>query len=191
MYNGIRLVNLYAPSGTEKRQEREKFFNINLPHLLPGSHMDLILVGDFNCVLSHSDATGQRNYSRALDKLVTGLDLYDFGERTSTRLSFAHYTPRGSSRIDRIYISNTLKRKRQGVATVAADFTDHLAVVLRMASTDPIPTSGRGFWQMNSAVLGDVGFRQILQGKWETWRGHRKYYPTAVMWWEGYIKSMR
>jgi hypothetical protein len=43
---------------------------------------------------------------------------------------------------------------------------------------------------MNNAVLGEVGFRQILQGKWETWRGHRKYYPTAVMWWERYVKRM-
>jgi len=57
-------------------------------------------------VLSHSDATGQRNYSRALDKLVIGLGVYDIGEQTSARPTFTHYTPRGASRLDRIYISH-------------------------------------------------------------------------------------
>jgi hypothetical protein len=90
----------------------------------------------------------------------------------------------------RIYISNKLQRKKQRVATVAAAFTEHLAVVPQMTSSDPIPTRGRGFWRMKSAVLGDVGFRQILQGKWKTRQGHRKYYPTAVMRWERYVKRM-
>jgi hypothetical protein len=47
-YNGICLVNIYAPSGVEKRREREQFFNIDLPYLLPGGHMDFNLAGDFN-----------------------------------------------------------------------------------------------------------------------------------------------
>jgi hypothetical protein len=136
--------------------------------------MDFIFAGDFNFVLSHSVATVHRNYSRALDKLVTGLDLHGVGERMSTRPSFTHYTPRGASRLD-LYISNTLQRKKQGVATVAVVFTDHLAVVLQMASSDTIPTRGTGFWRMNNAVRGDVGLRHILQDKWETWRGHRKH----------------
>jgi hypothetical protein len=62
-------------------QERESFYNTDLLYLLPGYHTDIILAGDFNFVLSHSDATGQRNYSRALDKLLTGVRLYDIGEQ--------------------------------------------------------------------------------------------------------------
>ena len=33
-YQGIWLVNLYAPSGTANRQEREDFHNTELIHLL-------------------------------------------------------------------------------------------------------------------------------------------------------------
>ena len=73
---------------------------------------------------------------------------------------------------------------------MVAAFTDHLAIVLRMASSDPIPTRGRGYWRMNTAVLGEGSFRQLLQCKWETWWSHRKYYPTALMWWERYVKRM-
>jgi len=30
-FQGVRLVNIYAPSGVEKRQEREDFFNQSYP----------------------------------------------------------------------------------------------------------------------------------------------------------------
>ena len=33
-FQGTRIVNIYAPSGAEKRQERERFFNQDVTHLL-------------------------------------------------------------------------------------------------------------------------------------------------------------
>jgi hypothetical protein len=189
-YNGISLINIYAPSGFERKQERESFYNTDLSYLLPGYHTDIILAGDFNCMLSHSDVTGQRNYSRALDKLVTGLRLHDIEEQNSAPPSFTHYTPRGAYRLHRIYISNMLQRKKQGVSTVVAAFTDHLAIVLRMASSDPLPKRGRGYWRVNTSILGEGSFRRLLPCKWDTWRSHRKYYPTALLWWERYVKRM-
>jgi hypothetical protein len=73
--------------------------------------------------------------------------------------------------------------------TVVAAFTDHLAIILRMASSEPIPIRGRGQWRMNNAVLRDTGFQRLLKQKWGKWRNHRKYYPTAVLWWERCVKS--
>jgi hypothetical protein len=72
----------HMPLRAQRKKEREKFYNNDLPYLLLGYHTELNLAGDFNCALSHSDATGQRNYSRVLDKLVTGFGLYDVGEQT-------------------------------------------------------------------------------------------------------------
>jgi exonuclease III len=83
-FQGTCLINLYALPGAEKKQEREQFYNNELTYLLPITHSDLILVGDFNCVLSHSDTTGQRNYSKALDNLVTGLGLSDLSNERET-----------------------------------------------------------------------------------------------------------
>jgi hypothetical protein len=85
MYKGTCLVNKYGPSGAKRKHEREGFYNVDVPYLLPATQTDVILAGHFNCVLSHSDATGQRKYSRVLDILVTGLGLYDVGGTTSTR----------------------------------------------------------------------------------------------------------
>ena len=50
-YRGIWWGNVYAPSGTIKRREREHFYNNELPYLLRVSPSNLIVGGDFKCVL--------------------------------------------------------------------------------------------------------------------------------------------
>ena len=139
-----------SPSGDEGKQEIECFYNVYVPYISLATQIDLILAGDFNCVLLHSDATGKRIYSRALDNLVTGLVLYDVGGMKSTRLTFTHFTPTGASRLDRIYISPTLQRKKERAETVVAAFTEHHAVVMRMETSDPMPAWGKGLWRMNN-----------------------------------------
>jgi hypothetical protein len=121
---------------------------------------------------------------------VTILGLSDVGESTTTAPFYTHYTTTGASRLDRINISPTLQRKRRRVEMIVATFTDHLAVVMRMESNDPELTSGRGFWRMNTTLLRETDFKQLLQEKWEYWRTHKKYYPTTLMWWERYVKRM-
>jgi len=71
-YRGIWLVNVYAPSVTAKRQERERFHNSELPYLLRASPSNMIVGGDFNCVLNQTESTGHFNYSKALDGLISG-----------------------------------------------------------------------------------------------------------------------
>jgi len=88
---------------------------------------------------------------------------------------FTHYTPTGASCLDRIYISPTLRRKKLWVDTLVAAFTDHLAIVLRIESSDPILIRGRELWRMNTTILDEAGFRQLLQVKWDYWRTHKKY----------------
>ena len=45
-YNGIRLVNVYAPAGTAKRTDRERFFNSELPALFYNTSQSILLGGD-------------------------------------------------------------------------------------------------------------------------------------------------
>jgi exonuclease III len=53
---GVWLVNTYATSGAEKRQEGEGLYNIDLPYLL--RVIPTTIVGrDFNCVLTKTDCT--------------------------------------------------------------------------------------------------------------------------------------
>jgi exonuclease III len=77
MFSGVWIINVYAPSGAEKRSEWEQFFNKNITCLLMTATNDIHLAGDFNCVISLSDCTGTPNVSRALQTLLKGLGLHD------------------------------------------------------------------------------------------------------------------
>ena len=115
-FHGIFIVNIYAPSGAERRQEREAFYNTEVVQLIPSSSTAMRLAGDFNCVITNDDCTGQRNYSRTLARLIHGL--VDVWETTPTRTAYTHYTATGASRIDRIYVTHDLRRRQQGAETV-------------------------------------------------------------------------
>jgi exonuclease III len=60
-HNGIQIINIYAPSGTEKRNEREDFFNMELPHILPTTDTDMIIAGDFKCIVERTESTKRTN----------------------------------------------------------------------------------------------------------------------------------
>jgi exonuclease III len=132
---GVWIINVYAPSGAEKRNEREAFLNKDITHLLPQVNNIIIMAGDCNCVTSPSETTGASNMRRALTSLLRGIGLQDTWEGNPARPIFTHYTSGGASRIDRIYITDDLRDPKQGAEIIPAAFTDHLAVTLRKNSS--------------------------------------------------------
>ena len=163
--NGIRVVNIYAPSGSEKRREREAFYNGEVVTLIPPTVTEMILARDFNCVLSKADCTGQINHTKAFERLVGGLELRDAWDATPKRIVFTHYTTKGASRIDRMYITENLRRTQQGAEAVAAAFADHMAIMLRLSIDIPCVMRGKGYWRMNVSYLSDPHFQHRLQEK--------------------------
>jgi exonuclease III len=129
----IHVVNIYDPSGTSKRLETETFFNNDLPYLLDMASEDILLGGDFNCVLDAGDSTGHGSYSRSLSMLIYGYSLRDAWQARPGNTAYTHYTAHGATRLDRFYLTEGLLRRKTGVATVAAAFTDQLAVILRLS----------------------------------------------------------
>jgi hypothetical protein len=183
------IINIYAPSGAERKNERETFYTTDILHLLPPPGGDMILGGDFNCVLLREDATGQPMLSRALDILVRGLQLVDAWDQKA-RPIFTHYTTLGATRIDRFYVTRTLSERKTGVETVSAALTDHFAVILRMRLDAPILVMGKGMWRMNVSLLRDKEFYTAMRMMWTKCKLHRKAYPSSVMWWVRNVKSM-
>jgi len=80
--------------------------------------------------------------------------------------------------------------QKQGIETMAAAFTDHMAVVLRIATDDPIMIHGTGYWTMNTTLRRQNAVQQNLQIQWTKWKTHQKFYPNHVTWWERYVKPM-
>jgi hypothetical protein len=58
VFCGIRIINIYAPSGTAKRTEPEHFFNAELPVLFSKYTHPIVIGRDFNCILQRIDSTG-------------------------------------------------------------------------------------------------------------------------------------
>ena len=146
----------------------------------------MIPAGEFNCVITNDECTGQRNFSRALARLIQGLDLIDVWEATPTRTAYTHYTD--TSRIDRIYVTDDLRRRQQGAETVGAAFTDHFTVILRLTMDVSCSPRGKWYWRMNVSFLNDPAFLQTTKENWEEWRTHMKCYPNGVMWRCRYVK---
>jgi exonuclease III len=170
LFKDTWIMNIYAPSGAEKRQEREAFFTHDLAHLLPASSSDLLLAGDFNCVTSPSDCTGTPNLSKALSSIITGLALHDVYDTRHPQPPYTHYTNNDATRIDRIYLTDPLRKCKQGAETIVAPFSDHFAVVVRL--TYPYQTVPRKIrqWKMNISLLEDSVFRDTLQRLWTKWK---------------------
>jgi exonuclease III len=188
LYNGIRLVNLYAPSGTAKRTEREHFYNTELTALLHTPHTALLIGGDFNCVLQPADTTGQYTTSRALSELIHGLQLTDAWQQDPQRPVFTHHSPSGASRIDRFYASHEVLRYKTGIEIVPAPYTDHEAVVLRLLLPARERGLRRGRWRTNPRLFTDTHILNRIRGEWERWKTSRRYYANEVMWWERCVK---
>jgi hypothetical protein len=97
----IHVVNIYALSGTSKRLERETFFNKNLTYLLDVVSEDILLGGDFNCVLDAGDSTGHGTYSRSPSTLIHGCSLRDVWQARPGNTAYTLYTVHGATRLDR------------------------------------------------------------------------------------------
>jgi len=104
----------------------------------------MIVGGDFNCILSQADCTGNMNYSKALDKMVRGFELTDVWAPAQTRAIYTHYNPHGAARLDNLYVSPDLRNRKIGVETVITAFTDHLTVCLCITIDAPLLPQGRG-----------------------------------------------
>lgn len=186
---GIRVINIYAPSGAEKRHDRENFFNVELAYLLSNSHTHLILGGDFNCVLAPEDCTGRYNYSRTLDRLIQGLRLKDVWQERTQRRIYTHYTYQGAARLDRMYVSEDLYRKKTGATTIFAPFTDHMAATVRITLNAPMVRRGKGQWKMNNSLLGEKQFKEDLIASMEKWFKNKRGIGDINQWWDGYVKK--
>ena len=69
---------------------------------------------------------------------------------------YTHHFNNGATRIDLICTTRELLAKKIDIEIVAAAFTDHHAVMLRIAVYTPILRMGRGRWKMNTAMFRDV-----------------------------------
>lgn len=181
------LCNIYAPSGTAARVERERFFNGTIAYYLRHNTQHVILAGDFNCVLRPSDSTGA-NSSPALQATVRQLQLHDVWLKLyPTTPAPTYVTHNASSRLDRIYVSTGLCEHLRNAATHVCAFSDHKALTMRICLPHMGRQQGRGFWSLRPHLLTTENICEF-QIRWQYWTRQRRNYSSWLTWWISYAK---
>jgi len=78
---------------------------------------------------------------------------------------------------------------KQGAETIAAAFTDHLAVLIRLKLPTLITHRGRGRWRINTTLLNDEPFGMKIGDDWDEWKQYIHRCPDIVLWWVHYVKK--
>ena len=125
----VWIINVYAPSGTAMKQERERFFSSELPYVLKYYWVGISIAYWMLQKLPTNSP---------LAELVYGLTLRDTWKGNPTRKVYTHYSASGTTRIDRIYSTRELLERKLSVENAVAPFTDHLAICLRISIDLPI-----------------------------------------------------
>lgn len=185
--NNTTLVNVYAPSGSQLRADRERFYNNTLAFYLRHNTPNIIVGGDFNSVLRPCDATGSNN-SPALQTVVRQLKLCDIWEKLHPRSpGHTYITAQSSSRLDRFYISSNLQSHLRSAETHCCAFTDHKAVTVRLCLPNLGREPGRGFWNLRPHLLTAEHIEEF-QYRWQFWTRDRRNFPSWITWWVHYAK---
>jgi len=82
-----------------------------------------------------------------------------------------------------------LRGRKRGIETAVTAFTDHLAVILRIALDVTIIHRGRSYWKMDEALVREAGVLETVRRRWMCWRRQRNLYPHIGMWWEKVAKN--
>ncbi|XP_062557853.1 uncharacterized protein LOC134222706 [Armigeres subalbatus] len=181
------ICNVYAPSGTAQRAAREDFFNGTLAYYLRHRTANVIIAGDFNCVLRACDSSSP-NTSPSLKTAVQQLQLHDVWEKLCPRdPGFTYINRNAQSRLDRMYVSAGLRNNLQSAYTHVCCFTDHKALTVRLCLPPLGHEPGRGFWALRPHLLTEENVAEFHY-KWQYWTRQRRNYGSWMEWWLSYAK---
>ena len=204
----VTFLNIYAPSGSAKRKEREQMFaNELFQELATAGQAGLPwLAGDWNCLVQENQTTDNYHDKRsaALTDILQSFkytDVYNHLHPGSREYTF-HRAGVAQSRLDRVYCPPGHEGSLVTAVHVAG-LSDHSGVEVQLkmdVEIQPQPRGPRTYWKLNTSILADPrflpSFRRSyseLQEQWEEQQqeqeqGEREELPDpdlgAVRWWE-------
>jgi len=163
----LLLINIYAPA--DSNSARAIFFN-ELREKFSSETLPIILVGDFNCCLSHLDRTRNENTPSqtedvsSLQQLIDSLDLIDCWRDqhpTDTQYTFGRTLNNKISRLDRFYISSSLLHlvKPNSCQIIPNPHSDHNIVKMTLLAPNG-ESRNKTYWKFNNRLLDSVNYRQ-------------------------------
>ena len=193
----ISFINIYAPSGSSKRHERNVFFGEDIFRALSlvpkGS---FFLSGDFNCVLCPRDIENVAGFNQkqcnALKDLIFSFDLIDaFRTKWPNKEEFTFFRQgKAASRLDRFYVPSSYP----GLLSIrhVPSLSDHCAIVLQVHMDVRISISERQkrstYWKLNTAILRDDEFLPSFKSLWKDLEKSQDNMTDIAAWWDIPVK---
>ena len=170
------ILNIYAPSGSDKKVERGFFFARDIFQAFTLGSSPWILGGDFNCVLDKMDIENGTGFNQKrcpqLSDLVSTKNMQDIFRHMYPRTKeFTFFrTNCAPSRLDRFYISREHLKEVCLIQHVAS-LSDHCGVLLDLRVKNVIfskmKPSSITYWKLNTRILKDEDFLDNFAAQWE------------------------
>ena len=163
--------------------------------LTVSSKMDVsvptILCGDFNCVLDRSVDrrwVAQDDYSqesvRALSALLDTAAVTDvcrYLHPSSSSFTWSRWDGTAASRIDLIGCPYAWLSQVSSSDIHPCPFSDHCAISVVFSITEAAQP-GPGVWKLNTSILDDAEYVELISTFWGRWRQAQRGYPSLVKW---------
>ena len=154
-YNAIlKFMNVYAPASATYG-ERDKFFQEDMLFYLRNNVDNIILAGDWNCVITDRDCQSKNiQVSKALLNVIRSLRIKDawFVKHKSVEYTYARQNY--GSRIDRLYVKN-IANFIDKINVVHVSFSDHSSVEMSFNLPD-VPKVGKYYWKLDVSMLDNI-----------------------------------
>ena len=191
---GYALLNVYAPSGSDKKFERGSLFARDIFQAFSlHAASKWIFGGDFNCVLKQIDVENGTGFAQKrcpqLADLVKGKNIDDaFRYLHPDAKEYTFFRPCAApSRLDRFYLSSDLLHRVASVEHVAS-LSDHCGVLLEIFLqnvANPFVRRVRHntYWKLNVSILKDEDFLQNFAELWDLLKMKQGTYLDIADWW--------
>lgn len=187
----VRLINVYCPVDLPERLDL-------LSRLSPllVCNFNIIIGGDFNCLISKKDRKSQTEFyldssSRVLQTIIEDFHLKDvFGVRVSDSDFFTWSSSNFSvrSRIDYCLISKDIKVEDFNLHPVF--FSDHSLLYTEL-DIQAKTNFGKGVWKLNVLLLKEEKIVQRFRGMYRNWQTVKCLYNSVGEWWEDVKKRVK
>ena len=192
----IVFVNIYAPN--DPSQQILFLRDLSSSVLSAYANENLVLGGDFNCVMNAMDKKGGRPFdskNAAVTEFESTIRVHSFVDAWRIvnlhNIGFTWSNPsmKIQSRLDYFFIPKFLQKLIQECRIVSNIFSDHSALILTICFDEETAPRGPGYWRFNNSLLSDneyvayyaLKFQNSLKstkrsktkvcfGKWSTWR---------------------
>ena len=191
----IALLNVYAPSGSDKKHERAVFFSQTIFQTLNIHQASKWIVGgDFNCVLQRIDIENGvgfdiKNSPQLADlvKIKNFKDVYRSIYPNGREFTFFRSSA-APSRLDRLYVAGDLLSEVCSVKHLAS-LSDHcgveMEIKLNLCQATRVQAQDRNtYWKLNNNILKDEDFLENFIHLWNWLQPQKQNFSDIADWWD-------